>query len=251
MKKNILYFFYFTAFIVVITFISSCKQDSEITEYYRVSITPPKTPLTTPSIKMHQAGFYESDETAIKKETELLHKLQKEYYNKAMSASPEQESFIMDMYKNVRDGQNYLLKITHKESKNLDELVNTIEDYGIESEETLDFCKLGKIKFVKYALEPLKIDDLRQTDNNNPLMGKYYCERSRDYYIIKPDGTGTFITSGTFVRFKWKQKGNIVTIVFEASDPVTLIFDEKANTLEESSKEAKEIFGTNLLFRKQ
>ncbi len=46
-------------------------------------------------------------------------------------------------------------------------------------------------------------------------------------------------------------KGKECDHPFDASDPVVLRFDEKNKTLEESSKEAMEIFGTKLIFRKQ
>ena len=40
--------------------------------YYTVSIVPPKAPLTTPSINVSEGEFYDSDEAAIKKETNVM-----------------------------------------------------------------------------------------------------------------------------------------------------------------------------------
>ena len=252
MNKFSISSFYLVLLIVAASIFGSCKDDPVLTDYIRVTVVPPKAPLITPSIRVHRAqGVYDTDDAAIKKETELLYKLQEDYYKKAVSASPGQESIFIDMFKDVRDGQHYLLKITHKESNDLEELIKIIEDHGIEATEAKDYCRLNGIEFDQFVLEPLKMNDLLQEDNPNPLIGKYYCERSRDYYILKSDNTGTFITSGQPITIKWKQKGKNVTILFDASDPVTLRFDEKAKTLEESSKEAMEIFGTKLIFRKQ
>ncbi len=86
----------------------------------------------------------------------------------------------------------------------------------------------------------------------DPLIGRYYCERSRDWYVFKSDNSGQFIMSGVPpTDITWKRKGNIVTVTFAYSDPVKLKYDEKKGTLEESSKEALEIYGTKLIFKKQ
>lgn len=251
MKKILTGLFFFTVFLAISTLLDSCKDDPEIVDYYRVSIAPPKAPLITKSIKIYKTGSYDSDDIAIKKETKELHKLQESYYKKAVEAKPEQQSFFIDMFKDVRDGKNYLLRVTHKESNELDEFIKIIENGGLEATEIKDYCSLNGIEYAIFVLEQLKYDDFLQSDDPNPLIGTYYCERSRDYYIFKPDETGTFITSGQNVSFKWKQKETNVKIYFEHLDPVNLKFNEKAKTLEESSKEAMEIFGTKLLFRKQ
>ena len=213
MKRSFISSLYLVLIIVPAYLSYSCKDDPVITDYFRVTVVPPKAPLTIPSIRVHKVGVYDTDDAAIKKETKLLHKLQEDYYKKAVSASPGQESIFMNMFKDVRDGQHYLLKIAHKESRNLEDLIKIIEGKGIEAIEAKDFSKLNEIEYVQFVLEPLKMDDLLQENNQDPLIGKYYCERSRDCYILNSDNTGTFITSGQPIAIKWKQKGKNVTIL--------------------------------------
>lgn len=251
MKRKIILLINLTVLIVVSTILFSCKDNPKII-YYTVSIVPPKAPLTTPSINVSEGEFYDSDEAAIKKETNLLHRLQDKYYEEAIKENHENQSLYIDLFKNVRDGQHFLLKITHKDSEKLDDFINIIKEHGLLTTELTEYCQLNGMDYATFPIEQKKYNDFLQiADESNPLVGTYFCERSRDYYIIKPDNTGIFISSGQKVSIKWKQEGKFVTIFFNYTNPVKLKFDERTETLEESSKEAKEMFGTTLIYKKQ
>ncbi len=251
MKRKIILLINLTVLIVVSTILFSCKDNPKII-YYTVSIVPPKAPLTTPSINVSEGEYYDSDEAAIKKETNLLHRLQDKYYEEAIKANHENQLLYIDLFKNIRDGQHYLLKITHKDSEKLDAFINIIKEHGLLTTELTEYCKLNGMEYVTFPIEPRKDNDFLQiADESNPLIGTYFCERSRDYYIIKSDNTGIFISSGQKVSIKWKQEGKLITIFFNYTDPIKLKFDDKTKSLEEYSKEAKEIYGASLLFIKQ
>lgn len=81
----------------------------------------------------------------------------------------------------------------------------------------------------------------------DPIVGTYFCNRTHDTYVFKPDKTGFFnIQGGSPTEFTWKRSGNNVTIVYEAFGEQKLRFDPQTKTITEKS----ESFGT-LVFKKQ
>ncbi len=92
-----------------------------------------------------------------------------------------------------------------------------------------------------------KTQSTKTIQKKDPIVGTYYCKRSREFYKFSSDKTGTFISSGMPVDFTWTRKGNDVTIVYKATGPQKLKFDDKKKTISEYSS----IFGTTLVYIKQ
>lgn len=99
-------------------------------------------------------------------------------------------------------------------------------------------------------VQPLKDESHKKLAKNNtadPIVGTYYCYRTKDTYVFLSDKTGYFtVQGGSPSDFTWKRSGKNVTIVYEVFGKQKLKFDSKAQTLTEESKS----LGT-LVFDKQ
>ena len=98
-------------------------------------------------------------------------------------------------------------------------------------------------------IEELVEDSPKETVKElaDPIVGTYFCKRTHDTYVFKPDKSGFFnIQGGSPSEFSWKRSGSNVTIVYETYGEQKLKFDQRAKTLTEKS----ESFGT-LVFNKQ
>ncbi len=103
--------------------------------------------------------------------------------------------------------------------------------------------------------EALNIEELSQEDSSDekvkevadPIVGKYFCNRTHDTYVFNSDKTGFFtIQGGGPSTFTWKRSGSNVTIEYEAFGEQKLKFDQRSETITEKS----ESFGV-LVFNKQ
>ncbi len=95
--------------------------------------------------------------------------------------------------------------------------------------------------------EEQKSEPAKVPEKKDPLVGRYFCNRTHDTYIFNSDNTGIFIVQGCSPsNFTWKRLGSNVTVTHESFGDENLKYDQRKETLTEKS----ESLGT-LVFNKQ
>lgn len=90
-------------------------------------------------------------------------------------------------------------------------------------------------------------DKPKVQEKKDPLVGRFFCNRTHDTYVFNSDNTGLFIVQGCPPSsFTWNRSGNNVTVTHESFGDEKLKYDPRTETLTEKS----ESFGT-LVFNKQ
>lgn len=113
---------------------------------------------------------------------------------------------------------------------------------------------VGEKKEININKTAIKLDSLinkpstsMAQEATDPFLGSYFCERTHDSYVFKPDNTGLFISQGgNPSEFTWKRQGSNLTLKYEVFGEEKLKYDSNAKTITETD----ELFGT-LLFVKR
>jgi len=156
--------------------------------------------------------------------------------------------------------QDYFIKKGEEDFPGVNKIIvraylNGTSSYGVPYASLIIIGAKKDIEINQSAEKLVPIKD-KQTpasrqEYKDPLVGKFYCERSHDWYVFNSDNSGQFIMQGVPpTKISWKRKGKNVTIISEMGTNTNLKFDEKNGVLEESSQEASEIYGTTLIYQK-